>query len=470
MLYPSSYNHLIEVTTGAGDDARIVSNLFTGGADFVNREVFEFFSRAERDGGIDDDRLDPEVLRHFTERGFLWSEADAEEDMVRGLGTTYGGRDEIAAGLKGGQYGLITSLNCNLACPYCFQQEHADSVGFLTPTQVDLAIAAITRCETRVAELAEGPTIPKISITGGEPLLPNRANAEVLDYIVERLIELDWPFNITTNGTELARFVDRHELTDRCRNIQVTLDGPREVHDLRRAFRGGQPSFDRIVDGVDRALALGWSITMRVNLDMYVVGRLVELADFVVERGWLDRDNFFAYVSPVTDHGSLGGDESAPADEADLLAALLDEVQATPRIRDVFDIRHFRGFNYVERILVDHEPRFPVIYRCEAISGMYIFDPAGDVYVCLESVGEPHRRVGRYDPEFVIDEEAASRWASRSVLRMPYCDGCKVRFICAGGCAIEGFNKGDGNACMPFLDEIDIAWRFFADTRPELFA
>lgn len=108
------------------------------------------------------------------------------------------------------------------------------------------------------------------------------------------------------------------------------------------------------------------------------------------------------YASPVTDHGSIGGHD-VPRDEADLLEAILAVVKKAPEVLEVFDIRHFRGFNYVERILVKKKPRFPVIYRCEAVTGMYIFDPLGDVHVCLEAVGERRLRVGSYTPVFNLD-------------------------------------------------------------------
>ena len=102
--------------------------------------------------------------------------------------------------------------------------------------------------------------------------------------------------------------------------------------------------------------------------------------------------------------------------------------------------------------------------------GMYIFDPLGDIHVCLEAVGDRNRRVGRYDPTWHVDEAALDRWTRRNVLSMPECRDCKVRFICAGGCTIESFSHGGQPSCMPFLREMDLAWDYYARTRPELFA
>lgn len=468
MLFPSTYNHLVQVEADPGRPAYLVSNLLFGAACFINGAVYDALIDGERTGQVNEARLPSDMRQYLLERGFLWPGAAEEEALFAEAARLYGDRDYLAAGLQGGHYGFITSLYCNLACPYCFQAAHADSCGFLTPRQVDLGLEAIAAAEASAQVHSQGrATLPKISITGGEPLLPNKANRAVVDYLIEALEGRGWPYSITTNGTELARFVEQHRVTPHCRNIQVTLDGPAAVHDQRRRFRSGAPSFDLICRGLDDALAAGWPMTLRVNLDMSNVAYLPALADFVQRQGWLQRENFYAYVSPVTDHGPLRTADS-PQDEADLLAALLAVIERAPEIRKVFDIRHFRGFDYVERMLRQN-PKYPVLYRCEAVMGMYIFDPHGDVHVCLEAVGDRTLRIGTYDPVWQLDEEAFARWTRRNVLALDACRRCKVRFVCAGGCTIESFNHNNQPCCMPFLREMEIAWQYFAHTQPELF-
>jgi uncharacterized protein len=470
MYFPSRYNHLVKLKAGDNGTIRVLNNLLFGATDIVNEKVYETFMEGEDRGVLSEGSLSDDIWNHYIESGFVWLDPDKEESLVRSGGKSYGQRDEIAAGLNGGYYGFITSLHCNLACPYCFQRAKASSCGFLSTGQVDRGIEAITNCENRLNELNNGKkTLPKISITGGEPLLRHKANLEVLDYLMGRLSELHWPYNITTNGTQLEEFVAEHDPAKNCRNVQVTLDGPREIHDQRRRYRNGGSSFDKIIRGVDAALSNGWKITLRVNLDMNNVEFLPMLADFVQEQGWREFKDFSAYASPVTDHGALGGYDT-PKDEADLLLALLQVVEKRPNIREVFDIKHFRGFNYVERILLDKNPRYPVIYRCEAVLGMYIFDPKGDIHVCLEAAGDSSMRIGTYDPTWELDEAAAARWMKRNVLNMEECNNCKIRFICAGGCTMDGINHGNTARCMPFLREMDIAWQYYARNRPELFA
>ncbi len=469
MLFPSQYNHLVELKPRSNQKTWVLSNLFFGASSIITESLYQAFAMGEKEGVMPEDLLPEKTWEYFIQKGFAWKQPDAEEKFIRSAAYSQGSREQIASGLNGGHYGFITSLYCNLACPYCFQKQKADSCGFLTKKQVDLGIEAIQNCEKQVASQSGGkPGLPKISITGGEPLLTNQPNLEVLNYLIDRLSELHWPFSITTNGTELAEFVSSHELVPGCRNIQVTLDGPKWVHDQRRCYRNGAPSFDRICESVDAALADQWIVNLRVNLDIDNVQYLPTLAEFVQSRGWKDHQNFYAYVSPVTDHGSLGGYD-VPVDEADLLEALLNVVDDAPLVREVFDIRHFRGFNYVECMLLQKAPRYPVMYRCEAVMGMYIFDPRGDIHVCLEAVGNPALRVGVYDPQFSLDESVLSRWVQRNVMSIPGCDNCKIRFLCAGGCTYECFQKSSEKSCMPFLREMEIAWGYYAKTKAELF-
>ncbi len=469
MLHPSTYNHLVRVEPAQGRSAYLISNLLFGAACFVDEATHCVLLNGEREGHVEEKELPAGVTQYLLERGYLWPEPDAEEQLFANTTAALGDRDYLAAGTKGGHYGFITSLYCNLACPYCFQKAHADSCGFLTPRQVDLGLDAIEQAEERAKAHSGGQAmLPKISITGGEPLLRSKANRAVVEHLMQALAQRKWPYSITTNGTELAHFVREYEPGVFCRNVQVTLDGPPAIHDRRRCFRDGGPSFDIICQGLEAALDAGWPMTLRVNLDISNVDFLPELADIVQSRGWLDYQNFYAYVSPVTDHGSLG-ESGNPKDEADLLEALLAVVERAPHIRTVFDVRHFRGFDYVERMLLHNHPKYPVLYRCEAVMGMFIFDPHGDIHVCLEAVGDRALRVGTYEPEFHLDEIAFGRWTRRNVLAMQACSKCKIRFVCAGGCTIESFNHGDQPCCMPFLREMDIAWDYFARTQPELF-
>jgi len=466
MYYLSKYNHLFETRTATGKPVRLLSNLFLGASTQVNENIYTVFQAGEKTRTIDENVLSADILHYFIDRGYLWTEATSEEVMIETAFKQSFNRDGMSENLQSSHYGFITSMNCNLDCPYCFQRNKSDSGSTLTSKQVDLAFNVIANHQEKVQDFIKNKRFPKITITGGEPLLRNKANLQVLEYLLERLGALQWKYNIITNGTELTQFVETRSLDENCRHIQVTLDGSAEIHDRRRCFRNGTPSFKKICSGIDAALSANWPIVLRVNLDINNVNYMSELAKFIQTQGWCNHPNFHAYLSPVTNHNNL--DDYPENNEASLLVELLCLIRGNPEIRDVFDIRHFLGFSYVED-MVNKKPRFPNYYRCEDVRKMYIFDSKGDIYSCLEAVGNPLFRIGTYDPNFELNHSSIAQWTERNVMTLDNCRNCKICFICAGGCAFEGFNYPEKIHCMPFLEEIDIAWEHYVKTKPELF-
>ncbi len=166
MYYPSQYNHLFETTTVTGKPIRLLTNLFFGASLQVNEAVYQIFKEGEKNGEIQKKYLNANVWQYLLDKGFVWTKSTSEDAMIESLFSRQLNGDGMAAHLKGGDYGFITSLNCNLACPYCFQRTKADSCGVLTPKQVDLAFNVIESRETKIKSLVKENKnfLPKISI------------------------------------------------------------------------------------------------------------------------------------------------------------------------------------------------------------------------------------------------------------------------------------------------------------------
>jgi uncharacterized protein len=132
---------------------------------------------------------------------------------------------------------------------------------------------------------------------GGEPL--TAATRDVVAYIVEQARRRGASLWAITNGVQLDRFAGLLG-PDGLADLQVTLDGLPALHDRRRVGPGLRRTFDLIVDNVDRALAAGARVDVRINVDESNADQVPLLDDFFAERGWADDPRFRANAAVVT--------------------------------------------------------------------------------------------------------------------------------------------------------------------------
>jgi sulfatase maturation enzyme AslB (radical SAM superfamily) len=350
-----------------GQSIYVLQNLFHGQVDFFSPPIPSLFDYLEDPTGIDvTNGAKSGIVNHLIEKGFLYRTPEEEDRLVQKYAETAGQRDLIIARHRGSQYGFLPTYTCNLRCPYCFQRKLPDKSRVMTEEMVDLAFDAIDELESKAPklkdELAEKAPIPGIAIAGGEPLLRSARQRRALERIIQCSEERRFKYSITTNGVELEDCVDLFDRTSMITDIQVTIDGPGPIHYSRRKFADGRGSFHIIESGVNAALKKRLPLSLRVNLDLGNIDYLKDLATFILESGWLEAENFHCYVSPVTDNSGTGGYERI-TDESLLLEKILALHDSDPNLAKVFDIKHFRGFDYIRKLVEEKEPKMPVLYR-----------------------------------------------------------------------------------------------------------
>jgi len=93
---------------------------------------------------------------------------------------------------------------------------------------------------------------------------------------------------IITNGLLMTPEVVDRLLPHGLRGIKITLDGDRDTHNRMRPLRGGQGTFDRIVENV-RRVADRVSIAIGGNFDESSVDSFPALLDFLKEQEFADK-------------------------------------------------------------------------------------------------------------------------------------------------------------------------------------
>jgi len=183
---------------------------------------------------------------------------------------------------------VLTTLQCNFACDYCYQGDRGDYNKFAEKMTMETAVRVGDWIERELERVR--PERFTLMFFGGEPLL----NLPVMYYLAERMWQAaeagGAAMNITiiTNGLLLTP-----ELVDRLqpfglRGIKITLDGDRETHNRMRPLRGGQGTFDRIIDNI-RRVAGRVRIAIGGNFDESSVDSYPALLQFLAEQDFADQ-------------------------------------------------------------------------------------------------------------------------------------------------------------------------------------
>ena len=70
---------------------------------------------------------------------------------------------------------------------------------------------------------------------------------------------------------------------------------------------------------------------------------------------------------------------------------------------------------------------------CPSQYGSYMFDPYGDIYTCLETVGQKQHSIGNYKENLIWTKEKVF-WFSKNISNMECCSKCRYALLCGGRC------------------------------------
>jgi len=177
---------------------------------------------------------------------------------------------------------LSVTDRCNLRCGYCPHGaglSHVRSHGNATMT-TGTAIGAVSYFLDRCADRAN----PSISFYGGEALLEAELMEEVVAFARRHSRGPEITFSIDTNGLLLAEsligWLRREEIY-----LQISLDGPPDLHDRNRRTAGGGRTCERILENVERLVRADRSAADRLSFIVTLTPPtdLVAISDFYAD-------------------------------------------------------------------------------------------------------------------------------------------------------------------------------------------
>ncbi len=189
---------------------------------------------------MEEGSLSPQNQATLTRLGFLVP--DAEQERLRMLSAL-----DIADSKATTAYIMaVMSLDCNLACTYCYEGGQRGS-HYMSAETADQLVRFVEK-----EFLQSGAKDIVLEFYGGEPLLSFDLIREIsrrLKASVENAAR-KYCFTLVTNGTLLTADVVRELIPLGLERARVTLDGPPENHNLYRPFVSGAGSFEVIIENL----------------------------------------------------------------------------------------------------------------------------------------------------------------------------------------------------------------------------
>lgn len=313
---------------------------------------------------------------------------------------------------------LVPGLDCNFMCPYCFEKvKGAES---LFNTKLDTYFSVLKKFATKNLS---NYNMVEISLFGGEPLLFSNQIFDFFEYIDKKVPEISYFSSIVTNGALLTTDIVKRLLAYKCRSMQVTIDGWKQIHDKNRIFKDGRESYDLLLRNINTTVPLlpeDCQFNLRINLNNVTVDEVsTTLADIIPQ----NRSKIKILFRPIYNTESYKQNNTNKFDA----------------LKPFIDLAITMGFDIV---------RNTYYYQaCESCSGdnFFFIMPDLTIWKCINDINFQQAQIGKIDKDGTINFDANKlvQWFKYSnCFDDKKCRQCKLLPDCYGGCVLYKAKNG----------------------------
>lgn len=311
---------------------------------------------------------------------------------------------------------------CNFNCSYCFQDEYTNPNDDVKDEVIDAFFAYVDQNFNHRKKY--------ITIFGGEPFLNTPSKKASIKKVIDAANKRKLDIAVVTNGYNIVDFIDILK-SARVREIQVTVDGKKEVHDARRMLKGGQGSFNRIAQGVDLLLQNNIPVNMRMIVDKENVNSLPDLANYAINKGWTKHSMFKTALGRNYELHHCQTNNKRLFNRIGMYQEIYKIVKEHPEVLEF----HKPAFSIAKFIFENGELPNPLFDSCSGTKTEWAFDYSGRIYSCTATVGNIGDELGTFYPTITLKQDLIEEWEERDILSIDKCNNCAVRLACGGGCA-----------------------------------
>lgn len=421
-----------------------IVNLLSGSADLLVTPDAAKIDAIRKGEGC----ADIAFFEELTEKGYITDESDEAKIYRKKYLDFLDSRekDEI-------QIFFVPNYSCNFACSYCYQDQYQNSGSELKKDVIDAFFGYVNK------EFSSRRKY--ITIFGGEPLLGSPRQKEIITYIISKAVEADLSLCFVTNGYYLEEYIPVLK-QGKIREIQVTLDGTSSVHNNRRSLKGGGPTFEKIVKGIDTCLNADIDVNLRVVIDRENIDNLADLARFAIDKGWTKNTHFKTQIGRNYELHHCQSSPDKLFDRVSLYESLFDLIKKNPHITEF----HKPSYSISKFLFENGELPDPLFDSCPACKTEWAFDHTGNIYSCTATVGKTDESLGTFYPEVTRKDTIIEQWESRDVTSIKECKDCSFQLACGGGCGSVAKNRTGSISspdCRPVKELLELGFSAYFD-------
>ncbi len=320
---------------------------------------------------------------------------------------------------------IAPTTACNFKCPYCYEKGKE---------YVTMDEEIIKKVKKYIQNLKDQYKYIHITWYGGEPLLAFDIIKELMEEVYKNFDREFVSASAVSNGYLLSETIAFEMKTLNINRIQITIDGPPDIHNARRQLPSGKDTFFVILNNLKKALDIypDLHISVRINVDKTNISRIDEIEQYLKEFNLFDK--LSTYIAPVTNiNGTCSDGNCFTVKEF------------------AFEEINFMRKNYGSDLALISVPQ-KSIGMCGAVSlNSWLIDARGDFYKCWDDIGNQSEKVGNiFQEDFKINEKLL-KWLSYSIEDDEECVQCPYLPICMGGCPNYRI-KNKGKNCHPIKE------------------
>lgn len=331
---------------------------------------------------------------------------------------------------------------CNLNCAYCYYLDKSDIYNKKSVMPLNI----LEKCIEEYLEINDAEEII-FDWHGGESLMLGLGYFENIVRFQNRYKGNKKILNtIQTNGTllnpDFASFFRNNNFL-----VGISIDGPQHIHDKYRLDKGGSPTLNKVLRGIELLHRYGVDFNTMTTINKAGEGKGLEVYDFLKRIG-----SHYMQFMPVVEYVNLKTNKiTSPADEDSKLAPWsVDPIEYGKFMCEIFDhwVKNDVGryfVNLFDSTLANYCGMNPgtCVYS-ETCGANAVVEHNGDVYPCDHFV-YPKYKLGNVTEISLYDMVSANPMVEFGIDKrntLPtQCLQCKYYFACHGECPKHRFEK-----------------------------